>query len=252
MNRTCLVIIALALLITMAGGASLLAADTTARIDVNSAYVWRGITYNDGLVVQPSIDIASPMGIGINVWGNFNVDDYNGAYLKNEFSEIDLTLSYSKSVGPVNLGIGCSQYLYPHQSDASGGPARGSREAYASAGMDLIAGFSAAANGYYGLDGVKAFYGSLGLTYGVDIIKEKLNAKLSASAGYAEEDWAVGNSGGTKGGLHDYNFLATATYKVTGNLGVGANVGYTGTLDEDVLPEQKVDVYGGGSVSLSF
>ena len=28
------------------------AADVTTAVDVNSAYVWRGITFNDGVVVQ--------------------------------------------------------------------------------------------------------------------------------------------------------------------------------------------------------
>jgi len=34
------------------------AADVTAAIDFNSAYVFRGKTLNDGWVVQPSVDIT--------------------------------------------------------------------------------------------------------------------------------------------------------------------------------------------------
>jgi len=252
MNRACLTILALGVLITTTGNTCLLAADATARVDVNSAYVWRGITLNDKIVVQPSIDIATPVGVGINVWGNYNTDGNNTISPENEFSEIDLTLSYAKTVGPVDLGVGCSEYLYPHQCDATGAPARGTREAYASAGMELIAGLYAEAKFYYDLDEVKAFYGSLALTYGMDIIKDKLSVEISASAGCAEEDWAVANSGGTEGGLHDYNATASTTCKITENLQLGANAGYTSTLDKDVLPEQKVDVYGGASVSLSF
>ena len=51
------------------------AADVSAALDLNSAYMWRGLTFNDGLVAQPSIDVAAPHGIGINVWGNFDIDD---------------------------------------------------------------------------------------------------------------------------------------------------------------------------------
>ena len=42
--------------ILMSAG-SAFGADVTTAIDVNSAYVWRGITFNDGVVVQPSVDV---------------------------------------------------------------------------------------------------------------------------------------------------------------------------------------------------
>ena len=53
------------------------AAEATAGLDLNSAYVWRGQTFNDGFVAQPSIDVATEIGIGVNVWGNLDIDDYN-------------------------------------------------------------------------------------------------------------------------------------------------------------------------------
>ena len=35
-----------------------MAADASFGADVNSAYVWRGITFNDGVVVQPLVQIG--------------------------------------------------------------------------------------------------------------------------------------------------------------------------------------------------
>jgi len=35
------------------------AAEATAAVDFASAYVWRGLTFNDGFVIQPSIDVAA-------------------------------------------------------------------------------------------------------------------------------------------------------------------------------------------------
>ena len=64
---------ALILLFGMAA-TPVLAADATAAIDVNSAYVWRGLTFNDGVVIQPSIDVAAKNGLGINVWDNYNIN----------------------------------------------------------------------------------------------------------------------------------------------------------------------------------
>ena len=80
-------------------------ADVTAAVDVNSAYVWRGITFNDGFVVQPSVDVTAG-NFGFNVWGNIDGDDYDDTLDSGEFSEVDLTLTYAIEAGPVGLTAG--------------------------------------------------------------------------------------------------------------------------------------------------
>jgi len=65
-------------------------ADATFAVDTYSAYVWRGITFNEGMVVQPSIDIAKG-GFGLNLWGNLDVGSYNETLNEGEFSEVDFT-----------------------------------------------------------------------------------------------------------------------------------------------------------------
>jgi len=70
-------ILVIVAIVALLGGAvqPVVAADVTAAVDVNSAYVWRGQTFNDGMVAQPSVDVASG-GFGFNVWGNIDIDDY--------------------------------------------------------------------------------------------------------------------------------------------------------------------------------
>ena len=63
-----------------------LAAEANISVDVPSGYVWRGMTFNEGAVIQPSVDACTAFGFGVNVWGNFDLDDYDGAYEKCEFS----------------------------------------------------------------------------------------------------------------------------------------------------------------------
>ena len=96
--------------VAVAAGAALagpaLAADATVGLDLNSAYVWRGITFNDGAVLQPSVDVAHPSGAGVNVWGNMDLDDYSGAVESGEFSEVDLTLYYAIPVEGWDLSVG--------------------------------------------------------------------------------------------------------------------------------------------------
>ena len=48
-------------------------------VDVNSAYVWRGVTRNDGPAVQPWVDLEVAEGFRVHVWGNLDLDDYDGA-----------------------------------------------------------------------------------------------------------------------------------------------------------------------------
>ena len=107
------VIILVVSAIFFAGVFSASAADATAGADAVSAYVWRGITFNDGLVVQPYVDVAASNGIVINVWGNYDIDDYNNTLDENEFSEVELTVSYALPIEPVDSPSGTSNTFSP-------------------------------------------------------------------------------------------------------------------------------------------
>lgn len=227
------------------------AAEAAVRMDVNSAYVWRGITLNDGMVVQPSLDVEATSNLAINVWGNFNVDDYGGWYTKNEFSEVDLTLTYSTSIGPVDVGLSLAQYLYPHQAETNGVAVHGTRELNLNLETPLIGDLSVVGLLSYDTEESNDIYASLGLKYEMEL-GSKLSGQLDASAGYAGKRWAEANSEGAESGLHDYTFAAAVAYTLNDSVSCGANLGYTGSLDKDVLPEQDVDLYGGVSVSVGF
>ena len=71
-------LVALATLVPLGAAGQAAAATATATLAANSAYVWRGLTFNDGLVLQPSMDVRQG-GFAFNVWGNLDLDDYNGA-----------------------------------------------------------------------------------------------------------------------------------------------------------------------------
>lgn len=230
-------------LVLMAGG-SAVAADATAAVDVNSAYVWRGITFNDGLVAQPSIDVAKG-GFGINVWTNYDIDDYDDTLDDREFSEVDLTLSYGFDLEPVSIGIGYIEYLFP-----AGGA--GTREVYLDLGTAIAGGLSCGVTAYYDFDEVEGLYGNFYLSYGIDL-SDCLGLEISAAAGYADEDFAEAY-GGTDGGLFDLSCSLGISYSVTDALSLGAGVTYVDTLDDDVLLEDLVDtdVFGGISIAYAY
>jgi len=224
-------------------------ADATAAVDVNSAYVWRGITFNDGVVVQPSINVAAGNGFNLNVWGNLDVDDYDDKLDSGEFSEVDLTMSYTHQAGPVALTAGYIEYLFP-TTEKTG--AEGTREVYLDASVAPVDGLSLGLASYYDFDEVDDFYLNPYVGYGMELAP-KLSMSLRAGAGYAGEDFAAAY-GGEDSGFFDYTLSAGLTYAVMDNVSVSGRVAYTDAIDEDVLPEpsQDVNFYGGVGVAVVF
>ncbi len=240
------------LAMVMASG-SAWAADATANLDLMSAYVWRGITVNDSPVLQPSIDV-SKNGFGLNVWANYDLDEYyDDTPDDNEFSEVDLTLYYGFDIQKLGVTVGVIEYLFP-------AGAEGTREVYTSLSYPLIGGLSAGFDFYYDWDEVDGYYTDLGLTYGMDLI-DKLNMSVGGKIGYASENFAEFYSAGTDSGLYNLDLSLALTYAVTDALSIGGKIVYTDSLDDDVLADadpgngiygQDVNVYGGISVTYAF
>ncbi len=239
MKKACVVVLSV-LFLALGTAGTAFGAEATGGADVASAYVWRGITFNDGLVVQPYVDVAAGNGFAINVWGNYDIDDYDNTLDDNEFSEIDLTLSYGFSLEPVDITVGHIEYLFPN-----GGA--GTSEVFLSAYISPLDGISAGIDAYYDYDEVEDYYVSASLSYDVTL-DSGLGLGAGASAGYAGEDFTLGPDDG----FHEYTFSANASYPVTDAIGFSAFIAYTDTFDEDVLPEQDVDLFGGGGFSWSF
>lgn len=224
-------------------------ADVTAAVDVNSAYVWRGITFNDGVVVQPSVDVTAG-GFGFNVWGNLDVDDYDDTLDSGEFSEIDLTMTYGIEAGPVGLTAGYIEYLFP---TTEVGGAEGTREVFLDASiqdiglMEPIEGLSIGLTGYYDFDEVDDYYLNAYVGYGISM-DSGLGIDLGASAGYIGEDAAVGG----ESGFNEYTLTVGLSYSFNDMISASATLGYTDAIDDDVLPEQDVDVFGGAGIAFAF
>ncbi len=93
-----------------------------------SQYIWRGQELSqDSVVLQPSMTVEY-MGLGFNLWGNLDTDNY--ADDTNNWNETDMTLSYSTSVGMVSLEGGYIYYALDGALD--------SQEIYASVGLDTL------------------------------------------------------------------------------------------------------------------
>lgn len=233
------------------------AADATLSLDLNSSYVWRGITFNDGLVAQPSLTV-SKNGFGLNVWGNYDMSYYTvGDVTVNnyDFQEIDLTAFYSFSIKKVDISVGVIDYQYPSIGGAS------TTELYIGAGVPIVGGLSAAVNFNYDVDQVKSFYTSVGLTY-VLPLNDRLDLNAGAKVGFAGKDFAeYYSSAATEGGFYDYGLNLGLTYSISKALSVGANINYVNSLNSDALPDANPDAgvygvdtkfYGGINITYNF
>lgn len=212
-----------------------MAADATAAIDFASAYVWRGQTFNDGFVIQPSIDVAGKNGLGINVWANYDVDDYNNSLNDNEFSEVDLTISYSTSIKKVDLSVGAIEYLFPAGASST-------TELFLSLGMPIVGNLSAGLDIYFDIDAHDELsYATFSLGYAHDI-NDKLSVEIGGSIGYAGENFAKAVDTGTPqtadSGLYDYSLSLSMGYTINDAWSLSGGVTYVGALDDDNLRDK--------------
>lgn len=193
-------------------------------VDFATAYVFRGVTYNDGMVAQPWMDATTSWGLNFGVWGNFDLDDYDDTLEEDQFSEIDLYIGWGTTLADmVDVGVAYCEYTYP-MSDS-----KADREISLSAGMPVgPIGLGVAA--YFGVGGgiEKTTYLEATADYGIDIT-EDISAGAFASVGYF-----ISDDDDSEDGFQDYSVGVSAGWK-----NIGISVAYIGQGDDDVLPEEQ-------------
>ena len=197
--------------------------EVSASVDVASAYVFRGSTFNDGLVAQPGVEVSSlPFTFG--VWGNLDIDDYDDSLEGGEFSEIDLYGSYDLPLefDPLGLSVGYTEYTYP----SGGGDA--DREVLLTAALDVI--LSPSVGVFLGVDGgIKdSTYIELGVEHEFEI-SDDFGCTLAAALGYLDPDEG-------KSGLSHADISASLSYGL-----FSAGVTHVARIDDDVLVDSEDD-----------
>ena len=100
--------------------ASPAAAQFTAGADLVSTYVFRGYDVTDGVAIQPWGSVAlGATGLSATVWSSFAVQGreemrgLGGGITRGGADEVDLTLAYNRSAGPLSFGLGYIAYFFP-------------------------------------------------------------------------------------------------------------------------------------------
>jgi len=85
-----------------------------ASINFSSAYVDRGKTLNNGLVMQPNIE-ENAHGFDVGVWGNIDIQNKN----KERLSEVELYINKEIQLkSNLNVSLGYAEILLPNENDA--------------------------------------------------------------------------------------------------------------------------------------
>ncbi len=167
------------------------AADVALDVPIVSKYVWRGLEANTDLVLQPSLTVDTAYGLSFNLWGNMDVTGFGeeAGYgnRSGEFTELDLTGSYTYAISPVSLTGGIISYIFP-------GLGATTHELFLSAGADVIA--SPSLTWYSDVDEIKGSYFLLSVGHGFGLEAGPLTGvDVGLSAGYGSGSYNRGYFG---------------------------------------------------------
>ncbi len=167
-------------------------------LDLNSLYIWRGLAWSQGAVLQPSA-WTSFLGYNIMVWANYPLSEEPGG---KRFNEVDLTVQGTSPRRAINIIPGLNVYSYPGSEEENPWTAELTLTFYIPVGpvwfyqennLDVLA--------YSG-----AYYAEFGLETGDDL-SESVGWEASLSVSYASPDFNqayldVAQGGLTAVGLH--------------------------------------------------
>lgn len=185
-----------------------------ASVTASSAYVWRGLTIGNRPVVQPGVSISAG-GLSIASWGNV----WHAAGMRT-FSEHDLTVEYGRSIGPLAVSAGWTNYYFRDLAADSH-----SNELYARVGVERFLNPSVAV--YHDFQIGSGTYVALGVEQALTAIGP-FELSAAASLGYNDRNWAEVS------GLSDVTASVRADWQLTPHLRVAPVVTGSRALKEAV------------------
>jgi hypothetical protein len=234
-----------------------------------TAYIWRGYeNTRNSVVIQPSLTVGYK-GFSANIWGNLDTQPYSQTNVTNSsaWTETDYTLSYTKTIGIVNAGVG---YIYYGLGAANAGAAKpvDSQEVYVTAGLNTL--LSPTLTAYKEIDHYHQYYFLLGVSHTVEFNKT-VSLKVGASASYLLSDYADATQYNIKAtndkfsNFHDGVVTVSLPINLVKYITVAPTVSYSFPLSGDANNEIKARgkkanpadndssfVYGGLTFDISF
>ncbi len=211
-----------------------------------SAYIWRGQELTrHSVVLQPSI-MVSYRGFAASLWGNLDTKPYavDGHKNSSNFTETDVTLSYSRAFGILQAGVG---YIYYGLSGSAAGgeDLLDSQELFVSLGLDTL--LSPTLTVYKEIDHYHQWYATLGISHTFSL-HEKIGLKLAANVSYLKSEDATTypkfdkNSAATDkkfNNFHDGVFSVSLPVAVIKTLTITPTLSYVFPLSDDAKYEMR-------------
>ncbi len=227
---------------------------------VVSKYVWRGLEVNEDPVLQPALTVTYG-GFSFNLWGNMDLTDFGEdecVYTSDcesragQFTEIDLTLDYSRSFEKITLGAGIISYQFPNWDESED-----THEVYLALAYDCL--LAPALTIYYDFDEVDGFYANFAVSHSFAINNEA-GIELAASIGYGDSDYNEAYFGVDDNAVVDINCSVALPYQVTDKITITPVLNLTSLVDSDLrdavddksYSNNETNIYGGINFAFSF
>jgi hypothetical protein len=188
--------------------------------DYNSKYVWRGIAFSKGAVIQPSLWVTS-RGTTYTVWANGNLESRDGR----QVNEIDYSLSWEGKWNKASIEPSLAIYTYPNQQDAPWTSEASVKLSWPIGKLSIFTTHTFDAYQYSG-----AYFGDVGFCYEKELSK-RTSLESSMSLGWANAEFNETYIGPSKTALNLAAFDMSVTYNTKDGLYVRPHISATRILD---------------------
>ncbi len=195
------------------------------KSDFMSTYLWRGISYNKGFIMQPSVWV-SKSDFTFEIWSNLTLHDIHGDVKRNE---IDFILSYQYLWGNLSLEPSAMYYIYPKQEDSPPTGELGLTLSYQFGKFTLVNNFYCDVIKYSG-----AYFNESGISYEKEILQ---NTSLFAmiSAGFASKKFNDIYTGALKSTVNLVTFNLALSYSLSEKITISPHIQFNRTIDRSVV-----------------
>ncbi len=192
-----------------------------------SAHVWRGITRHDNVTMGTGIELGA-YGFRTHAWGFIRGDELDKIADQGVIADTELAFMYRFPLRSLTLDLGYSEYMY------NVGP-ENTRELFANMVIPFNRYLDLLALLAYDIGVHDDYYVRSGIRVHAEIARP-LTLFTEATMAAAGKGFSIG----PKGGAHDYGIRAGLSHEINPRLRWGMDMQWTGSLDKDVLPKQKV------------
>lgn len=222
----------LALVAAMGSAVAASANEFSVNFDVEfaSKYVWRGVNWNNGAVMQPSLAVNYG-GFKAQIWGSMDLSNWADFYAFKQkpagyFTEWDTSVQYTHNFGAFDVTVGGVDYQYPYQGS------KRTQEVYGS--VAFKGAVDVALTGYFDVKEVEGVYVDLSVS------KQMFNfwgapLTFSAKVGYGDKkhnDWYYGYN---KEAFADAQFTVSAKFDQGKGYTITPYLKYSTFADEAIL-----------------